>query len=72
MRTMFLPPYLPELNLQERVWGELREDFNLAFDNLDALEMHMEEALKRLESSQNRMRSVTGLEWVIISFFNEN
>lgn len=67
MRILFLPPYSPELNPQEHVWDELREKFfhNRAFDSLDALEMHLESALKRLESDQETMHSITGWDWII-------
>ena len=72
MRTMFLPPYSPELNPQEHVWDELREKFfhNRAFDSLDALETHLEEALRSLESSPQRMRSIAGWDWIINSVSN--
>lgn len=67
MRILFLPPYSPELNPQEHVWDELREKFfhNRAFDSLDALETHLESALKSLESNQETMRSITGWDWII-------
>lgn len=72
MRTVFLPPYSPELNPQEHVWDELREKFfhNRAFDSLEALEMHLEKALKSLELDHERMRSITGWDWIINSVFN--
>ncbi|SFE90849.1 hypothetical protein SAMN05428977_103540 [Nitrosomonas sp. Nm166] len=49
------------------MWDELREKFfhNRAFDNLDALEIHLESALKSLESNQETMRSITGWDWII-------
>jgi transposase len=67
MRILFLPPYSPELNPQEHVWDELREKFfhNRAFDSLDALEIHLESALKSLESNQETIRSITGWDWII-------
>lgn len=72
VRTLFLPPYSPELNPQEHVWDELREKFfhNRAFDSLDALETHLEEALGSLESSPERMRSIAGWDWIINSVSN--
>ena len=72
VRTLFLPPYSPELNPQEHVWDELREKFfhNRAFDSLDALETHLEEALRSLESSPQRMRSIAGWDWIINSVSN--
>ena len=62
LRTIFLPPYAPELNPQEHIWDELREKFfhNRAFDTLDALETHLEGALKSCESSPEHMRSIAG------------
>lgn len=72
MRTVFLPPYSPELNPQEHVWDELREKFfhNRAFDSLDALETHLEGALRNLELSPERMRSIAGWDWIINSVLN--
>lgn len=67
MRILFLPPYSPELNPQEHVWDELREKFfhNRAFDSLDALEIHLESALKSFELNQETMRSIAGWDWII-------
>ena len=72
LRTVFLPPYSPELNPQEHVWDELREKFfhNRAFDSLSALETHLEGALRSLELDPKRMRSIAGWEWIINSVFN--
>lgn len=72
LRTVFLPPYSPELNPQEHVWDELREKFfhNRAFDSLCALETHLEGALRSLELDPKRMCSITGWEWIINSVFN--
>ena len=72
LRTVFLPPYSPELNPQEHAWDELREKFfhNRAFDSLDALENHLEGALRSLELDPKRMCSITGWEWIINSVFN--
>ena len=72
VRTLFLPPYSPELNPQEHVWDELREKsfHNRAFDSLDALETHLEKALRCLESSPERMRSIAGWDWIINSRSN--
>jgi len=41
-----------------------------AFDTLDALETHLEGALKSFESNPERMRGITGWEWIIISVSN--
>ena len=51
MRLLSLPPYAPELNPVEHVWDELREKrfHNRVFDSLDALEDHLEIALRDFE-----------------------
>jgi hypothetical protein len=51
------------------VWDELREKFfhNRAFDSMDALETHLEAALKSIELSPERMRSIAGWDWIINS-----
>jgi transposase len=69
VRTLFLPPYSPELNPQEHVWDELREKFfhNRVFDSLDALETHLEKTLRCLESSSERRGSIAGWDWIINS-----
>ncbi|WP_302848297.1 transposase [Nitrosomonas sp. Nm34] len=45
-----MPPYLPELNLMENIWDELREKsfHNRVFDSLDTLENHLEAAMRDL------------------------
>jgi len=72
IRTLFLPPYAPELNPQEHIWDELREKFfhNRAFDTLDALENQLEFALKSLELNHAMMRSIAGWQWIISSIPN--
>lgn len=72
VRTLLLPAYSPELNPQEHVWDELREKFfhNRAFDSLDTLEAHLEEGLRNLESSPERLRSITGWSWIINAVSN--
>jgi transposase len=72
IRTLFLPPYAPELNPQEHIWDELREKFfhNRAFDTLDALENQLEFALKSLELNHPMIRSIAGWQWIINSIPN--
>jgi len=51
IKLLSLPPQAPELNPVEHLWDELREKHfhNLALDSLDALEDHLERALKNME-----------------------
>lgn len=72
MRLVILPPYAPELNPVEHIWDELREKFfaNLAFSSLDALENHLEVALKTLEQDTSKVMSIVAWPWIINSLLN--
>lgn len=67
LRLHFLPPYSPELNPQEHIWDDLREKYfhNKVFDSLDALENQLVAGLNALENNQERVKSITGWEWII-------
>jgi transposase len=69
MRLVFLPPYSPELNPVEHIWDEVREKSfgNLAFNTLDALEEHLEEALRTLEQDKPRVKSIVAWPWIMDS-----
>ena len=72
LRLLFLPPYSPELNPQEHLWDELREKHfhNHLFDSLDTLEDHLVDALRDLENSPDRVKSITGWDWIINAVSN--
>jgi len=72
LRLLFLPPYSPELNPQEHLWDELREKHfhNRVFESLDALENHLVAALRDLENSPDRVKSITAWEWIINAISN--
>jgi transposase len=67
-----LPPYSPELNPVEHIWDDLREKafHNLVFDSLDALEDHLETALRDMENDQNRIHSIVAWPWIINALLN--
>ena len=69
LKLHFLPPYSLELNPQEPVWDALREKHfhNKAFENMDALEEELVKGLQTLESDHQRVKSITGGEWIIDS-----
>jgi transposase len=69
MRLVFLPPYAPELNPVEHIWDEVREKSfgNMAFNTLDALEGHLEAALRTLEQDNPRVQSIVAWPWIINS-----
>ena len=69
MRLVSLPPYSPGLNPVEHIWDEMREKYfgNLVFDSLDALEDHLETALRSMELDQPRVKSIVAWSWIINS-----
>ena len=72
IRLLSLPPYSPELNPVEHIWDDLREKafHNLVFDSLDALEDHLEAALRDMENDQNRIHSIVAWPWIINALLN--
>ena len=67
-----LPSYAPELNPVEHIWDELREKYfhNRVFDSLDAIEDHLEGALRALEGDHARIKSIVAWPWIIIALLN--
>ena len=67
IRLISLPPYSPQLNPAEHLWEEIREKWfaNLVFDSLDAVENHLAEALRSLEQNQEKVKSLTGFDWIV-------
>lgn len=67
IRLLSLPPYSPELNPVEHLWDDLREKsfHSLVFDSLDALEDHLELALRNMEMDHDRVRSIIAWPWII-------
>ncbi|MDR1228570.1 MAG: IS630 family transposase [Azoarcus sp.] len=67
LRTLFLPPYSPELNPQEHLWDELREKHfhNIAFNSLSALEDTLVSGLFSLENNPQLVHSISAWDWII-------
>jgi transposase len=72
IRIIKLPPYSPALNPVEHLWDDLREKafHNVVFDSIDALEDHLEEALRNLENDQARIYSIVAWPWIINALMN--
>jgi transposase len=72
MRLLSLPPYSPELNPVEHIWDDLREKsfHNRVFESLDALENHLEVALREMEFDNKRVRSIVAWPWIINALMN--
>jgi transposase len=67
MQLLSLPPYSPELNPVENIWEELREKHfhNRVFASLDAVEEHLVQGLRRLESQPGITRSIAAWPWIL-------
>ena len=72
LRLLKLPAYSPELNPVEHLWDDLREKsfHNRVFDSLDALENHLEAALREMELDHQRVHSIIAWPWIINSLKN--
>lgn len=67
LALLFLPPYSPELNPQEHIWDELREKcfHNQTFATLNALEEHLVESLRNMETQHEVVKSIVAWNWII-------
>lgn len=72
LRLLKLPPYSTELNPVEHLWDELREKsfHSLVFDSFDALEGHLEFALREMENNIARVRSIVAWPGIIEALSN--
>jgi transposase len=70
MRLRWLPPYSPECNPTEHIWEEIREKWfgNTVFASLDNVEEMLTNALFNMENNPSLIQSLTGFEWVLVSF----
>ena len=67
-----LPPYSPELNPVEHLWDEVREKWfqNVVFQDMDAVEDRLVEALSALESDPTRVARLTAFPWIVCNSLN--
>ena len=74
MAFVFLPPYSPELNPVENLWGELREKsfHNRVFDSLDAVEDQLCDALAAFEPDHQRIHRLAAWQWIVELNLNAN
>ena len=72
MHLVSLPPYSPELNPVEHLWDELREKAfaNVVFNNLEALEDHLEVSLRAMELDTTRVHSIVAWPWIMSALMN--
>lgn len=69
IKILPLPPYSPQLNPTENIWGEMREKWfsNKTFKDMDSVEDQMVIALQALEADKERVKSITGFDWILNS-----
>jgi transposase len=67
MSLLPLPPYSPELNPQENVWGQIKEEgfYNNVFDSLDAVEEQLVKVLRLFEQQTEKLKKLTSFDWII-------
>lgn len=66
IKLLRLPPYSPQLNPVENLWGEIREKWfaNCVFRDMKAVTNHMITALNDFESDQNRIARLSQFPWI--------
>jgi transposase len=69
-----IPPYSPELNPSENMWGEMREKYfgNYAFKSLKAVEDRLVETSIFYENNPKIVQSITGFDWIVNTLLNVN
>jgi transposase len=72
VRLLRLPPYSPELNPVEHLWDEIREKWfqNIVFQNIEAVEDQLVEALAELEHDSDRVAHLTAFPWIVCNSMN--
>ena len=62
---IFLPPYSPELNGQEKIWQYMRDNFlsNRIFDDDDAILDACQSAWNALVAMPDRIKSIAAKSW---------
>ena len=74
IKLLPLPPYSPELNPSENMWGEIREKFfhNFTFDSMESLENCVVKACNYYFENKNIIKSVTNFKWIKKIFLKAN
>lgn len=66
IKLLPLPPYSPQLNPVENLWGEIREKWfvNCVFRDMKAVTDHLITALNDFESDLNRITRLSQFPWI--------
>ena len=67
---IFLPPYSPEINPAEKIWGKFKRDFtNRLFENIETLKDYVCNLACNLTKSE--VKSITGYEYFFCNFWTK-
>lgn len=68
IRTIFQPPYSPEVNPVEHLWKHIREKYlkNHYWDTLDNLINALSDALYEIYLDKETIKSLTSFNWIVI------
>ena len=68
IRTVYLPPYSPELNPVEHLWEHIREKYlrNSFWQSIEELEKILEKILQEISKSLKTVQSLVGFKWAIL------
>jgi transposase len=68
IRTLYLPPYSPELNPVEHLWEHIRERYlrNSFWLSIEGLEEMLEKILHEICKSLKTVQTLVGFNWAII------
>ena len=67
IRTIYLPPYSPELNPVEHLWEYIRENYfkNAYWLSMESLETALASILEKMAEYAEIIRSLVGFHWAI-------
>lgn len=70
IKLLHLPPYSPQLNPVENLWGEIREKWfsNSVFRDMEAVVSRLIHALNDFESDRHRIIRLSQFPWIKKSF----
>lgn len=70
IKILSLPPYSPELNPVENLWGEIREKWfgNCVFKNMNAVIGHLVKSLIDFENDPKRIIRLSKFPWIANTF----
>jgi hypothetical protein len=74
IRLLPLPPYSPELNPCENIWGRQRERLfpNRVYNSMKEVVKRLETGVPAFAENREMLRKIAGREWAIMAISNAN